>query len=462
VNHTRRSPLTSIGAVVLGAAGLLWIAVYNGFPLVFPDSFRYLNEAVNHTHVAISSHFYAYFVRTIARNDMWAVVAIQAVAASAVVLWTLRRPFAVGLPGSLAILLLLAGTSTLPVYTGLLMTDIWIALAVVSAVNLYWGEATTRTEVVFGFCLMVLGVLFHQVTGPLLLAVLAILAGHWGFSRLRGTEGSGGARLVVAALAVATGVFILCANNWRVWSVFTPSPQGPVVTFALLLRGGVMEAEIERVCPDGRLLVCSAQHLPYGPGAFGRFLARDGALETELGGWRNFRDEAGRLVVTSILHHPRAYARMAWHAAMLQLRLYRSDGHFQQGYRRGAAGRRVLDRVGQGHALRAGKQATRAFDLRRYDVLTAITSLLSAAVILFTIGWSWLSSNRRLPPAAAGAGIDLLGAYLAQAILIGAITAPAHRYAARLSWILPLAALGLIAAILAPRSRSDQGNTAQT
>src|SRR5207344_2521577 len=110
---------------------LLWPAVWNGFPLIFPDTGGYLLRALEGTLTIGRSALYGAFLASGLSFDFWPNVVIQA-AVTVFIVRVLLRTHGLGeKPGpALLITLALAAFSSLPWYVSQLMPDILVGWAV--------------------------------------------------------------------------------------------------------------------------------------------------------------------------------------------------------------------------------------------------------------------------------------------------------------------------------------------
>ena len=153
------------------ALALLAPALFNGFPLLMKDSWRFLHEATGDYHW-ITSQFYGHFLRIFLGSSLWLVVTFQALLALYVLDAFFRRVCgASGIQAALAITAL-ALTSTLALFVGAVMTDILLGLGVIAMAVLVLGERSRFTDAT-----MAAVVAFAAVAHPAALILLALLGG---------------------------------------------------------------------------------------------------------------------------------------------------------------------------------------------------------------------------------------------------------------------------------------------
>ena len=197
------------------ALALLAPALFNGFPLLMKDSWRFLHEATGDYHW-ITSQFYGHFLRIFLGSSLWLVVTVQALLALYVLDAFFRRVCgASGIPAALAITAL-ALTSTLALFVGAVMTDILLGLGVVAMAVLVLGERSRFTDAT-----MAAVVAFAAVAAAAALILLALLGGAliailFGL-RVSGRDPATRAATWPLAAGIAVAVAAVVINNAMIW-----------------------------------------------------------------------------------------------------------------------------------------------------------------------------------------------------------------------------------------------------
>ena len=451
----------------LAAAALLLPALLNGFPLVMGDTWRYVREAGGEYSWA-SSQFYGYLLRLFAGSSLWLVVVAQAVATVYVVSAFFRRVLHASHVAASVGVTLLALTSSVSLFTSLVMTDLMLGLGLVAFVTLLLGTRSRASDlgllVVVAFATAAHPVAFvlFAVLGLGALAAVAIGRATTGRWRWR-------SRVGLLAGGVAAGALALTISNGIVWDKPTPNPHSAVATFAYLYVHGDLDHQLERcerwdVCvlanPASRSLG-RAPRFDFGSeglGEYNGFLFDDerSVLWTELGGPTAFADTARAIVIDHVTTDPGSYAARVASTAREQLFEVRALSHLEW----------MTRYLGERHSamlatfsprdtprFESAKQFQKTLDLGWMSdtaggfALAGAVAAASAAA--FSVGR--VISRRPLPGApldrAIAASALLFACYVVHAVVVATSVFPTPRYGGRVAWLLVLALWALAYAV---------------
>jgi MFS family permease len=463
----------AFGLYTAAAATPLFPALVNGFPLVMGDTWRYVREAGGEYSWA-SSHFYGYLLRLFAGSSLWLVVLLQAAVALYVLSAFFRRVLGATHGAAAAAAALLALTSSVSLFTSLVMTDLMLGLGLVAAATVLLAPGSRRSDLVL---LLVLA--FATAAHPVAFALFAVLvlAGLLVVAAARARTGRwrGVSRVGLVAGAVAAGAVALTISNAIVWGKPTPNPHSAVATFAYLYLHGDLERQLED-CE--RWDVCALPKTPPRPDrpelfdfgsegldAFNWFLFDDdeSVLWRELGGPAEFAGTARAIVVAHVTAEPGSYARRVASSASEQLFQVRALSHLE--WMTQYLGERHSDLL-QEHGSRdpprfeRSRQFRKTLDLRWASDVGVIFALGGAVA---TAGAGTLLLGRRVSrrpkPAspldrALLASLLLLAFYIAHAFVVATSTYPTPRYGGRVAWLLVLALWALAYGAAAAYGRS--------
>lgn len=241
--------ITGIGVL---AIGLLAPTLFNGFPLIFPDSGTYLGIGFGHEYAIDRSSFYGFFLKPFVTliptlAGLWLAIAVQCLLLAAL-LWPIAR--------------LLAGTAERAA-AGLALT--------LAATSLGWHAAQFMPDAFTGATILLGWLCARRDPGadgaPLLwLAAIAAASMHYTHvvllgvaivvallaERLLGLEWRSVARRGGAAL-VALAVVVLGQVGLNAVILQRPAmaPLGPLFVFARLNEDGLIQPWLERQCATG-------------------------------------------------------------------------------------------------------------------------------------------------------------------------------------------------------------------
>lgn len=229
---------------------LIFPAIINGFPLVFPDTGAYLGIAYGKEWTIDRAGFYGLMLKPAAllraEIGIWAVLMLQVAIIAAVFLYICKLLIPGGgraLP--VVMIAALAGTTSLPWHSAQLMPD-----AFTGPLVLLIFIAARRDPLEPGTPLPWLGVTFLALLhwthlGIMLAASFGALAGQALLGsnlRLLGRK----AAAVTISLALASTAHV--ATNGLVFNRWSVAPMGPVFLYARLTEDGLVPRWLDRHC----------------------------------------------------------------------------------------------------------------------------------------------------------------------------------------------------------------------
>lgn len=428
--------------VLAGAALLTWPAFLNRYPIVFSDTYGYLEQGIE-AYVAWDKPwtYGPLLVPLHARISLWPVVAAQSLLLSTM-LWLLQRTVLASprRTGHILLTLFLALGSAAPWFTSLVMADAFTPIGVLGLFILAYGPArlSRPTLVAVGVVTMlaIAAHLSHLILAAACIAALAAL--RWRTLRAAWRP----------AAPLAAALLTLLAINVVGQHRFAISPYGSVYALARLVADGPAADTIRESCPGAGWYLCNwRDHLTTDSDAFlwspTEPMSKDGYGPVRLA------PEASAILRQTVLHHPFAVAAAAARNTLRQL---------------------AMDRIGDAlipdYLDLTVRETLKAYfppaEVARFDnglqshgrlgpLAAPFNPLLTALLVAGAAATLWIAATRRrrTPTLAAFATLVLI-AVLANAFATGALSGPHDRYGARIAWLvlLPpaLLALGLVAA----------------
>ncbi len=246
-----RSRMETVGLWLTAGAILLWPTIFNGFPLIFPDSGTYLGIAYGHEYALDRSSFYGLLLKPLVTSlprvaGLWLGVAGQALAVSAV--------------------LILAASQLCPRATGIQLLGCIIVTTLLT--SLAWHSAQYMPDAFTGPVLLLAWLAASRdpaAPGAALLWLAAIVLAltHYTHLVLLGAGAGAGIlahaacglrlrdivrRAVAAAVAVAAVAGVLIAANRLALGRSTISPMGSLFLYARLNEDGLVPVWLDRHC----------------------------------------------------------------------------------------------------------------------------------------------------------------------------------------------------------------------
>jgi len=437
-------PIWRRGAVLAGALALIWPALYNRFPLLYPDSMSYLEDGplvaravfLHKFSVDYGGRSFIYCLGILALHwnvSAWPVVGLNALMTSYFI-WLVMRSILPRPPlkGYLVLVILLSLVTSLAWFVSLIMPDILgpvaylcIYLLVFARETLSWVEHSTVMVIAWWAIASHVTHLMLATGMCVLFALVWVLRRQSMHSRLRAV----GEVVVIVSLAVLAPLALHDYLYGR------PSLNGKRLPFlmARVIADGPGDWYLEHHCGQVKLTICDyVDELP---------MDTDDFLWAEDGIWQRaseptkarLREEEIPFVLATLRAYPREQlsksAANFWHQlTTFDLSLFHPDDWVLQEFDRVLPGERS-----------SYVQSRQARDALPYKVFTSIqdcTVIVSLVVIGFFTPRMWRGRSPRL----AGLGLVIVSAVVANAFVTGILSMVENRFQSRVIWLLPLLA----------------------
>lgn len=449
-SHAIKGAVWTIASVAILVA-LLSPAIWNGFPIIFPDTGGYLDRPIYGTLGMGRSAFYGAFLYLGISSSFWLNIVLQAAMMTWLIVLTLRTHGLGGRPWlALGVVALLTLTTSMPWFTAQLMPDILFPAAVLALHMLIFRDRMLgRVERLALAAVIACAMPSHMAAAGMCVAVvLSIVL----MSRIRFVA-LPPARLTFAAGAVAAGLALCPVSNYAITGNFALTPGGSSFLFGRLVEDGIVIRYLNDKCPDPALRLCAFTR--NFPADADTWLWDDNSPFRKL---KNFEGSAEeRLIARETLTlYPLMHIKAALAATTAQLFKFKTEVN--------GADNAPAIAMFKAHTpdlfprfMRARQQAG-DFDVAPLNVIHVPV----AAFAMICVGAA-LPLRRRLglPPAFAGLATTVALALCANAVICGVFSHAVDRYESRLVW-LAVFATAMIAAWLVSRFRSSQYLAAAT
>ena len=436
------SKLVRAGVIAAAALLLMLPALWNGFPFIFFDSGDYLSATLTGERVVYRDPVYGFFAEPLhAGRSLWGVAAGQCLLAAWILWETVRqvRP-AAGREGTyLGLVAFLAFGSSLPWFSGQIMPDILGALAVPMVFLLAAGELPPVKRGLIA-ALLAASLACHLSFLPLgagLLAVLVML--HIPLAR-RGLV----LRLKAVAGAVAAAPALVICANLALGGPPVLSETSHAFLLARLVQDGLARRTLDRLCPDPALSLCDLRTRL--PATANDFLWSDSEAFARVGGWLGSRQEADRIISSSLRLFPGDHLLSAVSLSARQLVSF-STG---EGLESQAEPWGVIETHFPGDLpdYVSARQQSGHLPLAEINLLQVP---LAAVAMALLPGLAFMAWRRGLLREAVG--LALVGAaLLGNAVICGVLSNPNDRYESRMVWLAVFAAGLAFASLRSPSS----------
>jgi hypothetical protein len=421
--------LKTLGTLLIATLLLSCIALYNGYPLVYPDSGSYIGLQGN----LLRSFFYNIFISpALWFQSLWLVVVVQSLIIAHLLQLVLRVVFQ--LTSSrifLAVTVFLCLLTNLPWFTGFIMPDIFTGILILSLFLLiFCGERLSRSEKNYLFFLTVLAVTVHFSHIPfalgLIMSVCLLRMMKWKRMVLPPMH------LGRAGFALVLALVLLLAKGYISHGVFTISPGSYSFQLARLVADGPAVLYLREHCPEKKYALCS--YLDELPADSDEFLWALDSPFRKVGWIDGYRLEGQAIVKETILHHPFLVIQTALRNAGRQLFMinncYGICSYLKYPHPTDAIRSHF---PGDFSAYESSRQSQNGLGLKKFNHLHKIVlglSLLGAVAVFYL----FLKRHQYLLTLCL---ISIVFAYFLSSFITGILSAPHNRYGSRIIWLLP-------------------------
>jgi hypothetical protein len=424
--------LAAGAAIVLLMAPAIW----NGFPLIFPDTGGYLQRPLTGTLELGRSALYGFFLVSETPAAFWPNILAQAALMVWLIALTLRAHDLDGRPRLLlGIAPALTVTTSQPGLVSQKIADLLFTAGVLALYILAFGNDRARTGERIGLCATIaFAIASHMAFMAVALGMLAALLV---IGRLRTFPTP---QLGLVAVALAAGLLLAPLSNLAITGKFAFTPGGISFLFNRLVEDGMVSRYLDEACPDETLRIC-----PYRDKIttdYDDWLWRNDTPFWKLGGWKGYSAEERRIILATIARYPLEHAANAVAHSADQLVSFATEvatdddanAHVTYTFRE------FLPQLFP--ALMEARQQTGGLNVEPLNLIhipVAALSMLGLAAALL------LRRRFDLSPQMVALCATVLLALLVNAAVCGTFSHAAERYQSRLISLAPLAMMILIA-----------------
>ncbi len=441
----RSQTLTWVVAGIAMVLALMAPALWNGFPLIFPDTGGYVSRPIEGTLGMGRSALYGLFLYAGVPLSFWPNAILQSALTVWLIVLTMRTHGLGGRPWlALGIVAMLSACTSLPWFAGQLMPDILFPCAVLALALLAFRSAQLSGWERFGLAaVIVVAIPSHMAAAGMCVGVIAAL---WLLSRVK-IFALPSPRLWLATSAVAAGIAMCPVSNYAITGNFTFTPGGSSFLFGRLIEDGIVARYLDEQCPNPALKLCAAKaDLPK--------LADDWLwgdnLFNKLGGYEVWGPEEKTIILATIARYPLEHAATAVADTLSQFVSFRTEVSVHDNEPTiSTFGDRFPQLFPQ---FMKARQQDEKFNVAPLNWLYVPVAALAIAGIGAALIW-----RRRfaVAPELAALCLSILLALAANAAICGIFSHPVDRYQSRLVPLAPFA----IALLIAQRRRDRSNDT---
>lgn len=432
--------LSAAAAWTIAVAGMIALmlapALWNGFPIIFPDTGGYFTVPIVQELANGRSALYGLFLNAGIPLAFWPCVIAQSALMAWLVAVTLRVNGLGGRPYlALGIVALLCIGTSLPWFAGQLMPDILFAATALSLYLLAYADSQlARWERWLLGAVIAFGMASHMAAAGMGVAVVAALAAtHLRFLYLPK------AKLAFAALSVAAGVLLCPVSNAALTGNFAFTPGGASFLFGRLIEDGIVQQYLDDRCPDATIELCAYKdELKEDADSW---LWWEKSPLYKLGGWEAYEPEAKRIIRATLTEYPVLHLTSAFDAAVSQFFSFETEVGIDDNEPTHWAIEEFTPKLYP--AFLAARQQAEPFDVGPLNRLHLPVAYLSLAAMALAVIF-----RRRLGVSDEAYALCLLlfAALGANAVICGVFSHPVDRYQSRLVLLAPF-----VVAVIAAR-----------
>ncbi len=412
----------------LAMTGLMLVpAIWNGFPIIFPDTGGYFTAPIMGEMANGRSALYGLFLNLGIPLAFWPCVVAQAALMTWLFAVTLRVNGFAGRPYlALGIVAVLCVVTSLPWFAGQLMPDILFAAAALSLFLLGYGDAhLARWERWLLGAVIAFAMASHMAAlGMCIAVVIAMALTH--LRRLALPR----ARLAVAAGSVAAGILLCPVSNVVITGSFAFTPGGSSFLFGRLIEDGVVQQYLEDHCPDASIKLCD--YTDEIQDDADSWLWWGGSPLYKMGGWQAYEPEAKRIIRETLTDYPLMHATTAVQAAIAQFFSFQTEIGIDDNEPTHWAIEQFTPKLYP--AFLAARQQAERFDVEPLNWLHLPVAYLALAAMALAVIF-----RRRfaITDEAYALCLILFAALAANAVICGVFSHPVDRYGSRLVLLAP-------------------------
>jgi len=415
-------------------------AIYNGYPLVYPDTGDY----VGLVDVSFRSIFYSLLIAP-ARlvGSLWPVVLLQSLIVAHLLRLILRVVFGIVSGAAfLAITVLLCILTSLPWYTGFVMPDIFTAVLVLCLFLLgFCRECLTTGERKYVALLTVAAATVHLSHIPLALGLLfvALLARLL----LRKRRETRLPNVMVPALVVVAALLLVLTKSFVMQHEVAFSAGGYAFPLARLVADGQAVRYLRENCSKRRYALCG--YVAQLPHESSDFLWSINSPFRKVGWIDGYRREGREIVIRTVSQYPLWTLKSALRNTIAQIMEVRTGTALISWVNRAYPTDEL--RTCYPAEFKAYKNSRQSRELLCLDSLNHLhMAVLVLSVIYGCVAGFLFAKVGHWPPVQLL--LTIASAVLINAFVAGALSGPNSRYGSRLIWLVPFFALATYREVL--------------
>jgi hypothetical protein len=423
---------STLAHLLLASVMLSWVALFNGAPLVFPDTITYALAAFQREVPGLFSIFYSIFILPLHQGTtFWLVVFVQGAILAQLLYLTARTVTRnrVGKFDTLLIVAALAVFSSLPWFSGQIMPDVFAPVVLLGLFLLAFADDELGgAELLYVGVLTTFAIATHLSHVPIAAGLILLCIGLRVLFLRRRTSLRRWTAQLILPLMVAT-VSILAVNVLSSHN-FVLARNSNVFLLAKWIDEGPALSYLKESCPSAGYALCEFLEELEGESHDQLKWAEDSPFR-KVGAFDEMEPEARAIVRGTLYSHPYEILRRALIDAGLQLTRFQAGEDLTQRFAR-LVGKHVGEVYGT-EVVRPffeSKQGRDELPIAEFRYVHLVGLAIAAGLCL----WCWLQRDM-LTPELSLLFLFVFGGIVWSAFVTGTLSGPYDRYLARVIWL---------------------------
>lgn len=448
---TQLNKFRAAAGVLLGALMLCSHALYNGYPLIYPDTGTYIAACFDHFIPRDRPLTYSFFIRHISLSaTLWLPIIVQCIIVSWIIFLLFRHLARVKKVfwwqiGTIAVLTVTTGIAA---NTGQLIADVFTSIAIIGSALLLFSESLNRVTKFALWALVVFSITTHLSHYPMLCALLGTVLLVWFFIRKKHAHIIRLKPLIILSSVIPAAIALTMTLNYIVAQEVRFSPGvSHVFMMNRLIQTGILDQYLDANCGRRPSTLCTYRAYLYGDFLWDENSALNRHYKWDENGWAKAKPEYDS-IISEVFDNPdyvKQYIVADLRDAAKQLVTFRVVEMRVQ-----LQGTAPYENI-KAHFLEELNSyitAKQASGKLKYDTLNSIQviviSIFSGILILIfalpvfrrMLSWQLISLN-----------VWILFAMIFNALTVVSVAMIDGRYQARLIWLIPLSVALILAHI---------------
>ncbi len=443
-----------IAFLITGSLIFSCFALYNKYPLVFPDTGTYIRYAFELIVPYDRPIMYSLFVRyTSLGSSLWLVVYAQGIIVTYLVFLCIKclsevtRPFLT----SLIVITILSAFTGVSIYCSQLMPDIFTSITILSFILLVAIKNNTKKNTVILILILIASTCCHLSHLVVIFFMLIAYTIGYVYNRKNTESVFTKSKLIFISIVVFTSILSVPSIHYLFKGGFNFSKTSHIFTIARMSENGILKKFLNENCNGNSYMLCHYKDsLPNNSSVF---LWDYNSPLYKTGGWDNSKNEYTRIIHETLTTPKFLYMQISEGLKAFLKQLVRIESGNLTPNLKGSPPHSVIDQhynseigeyeIAEQYSGNFRNEYMREFnDKQLLFVLISGVSLLSIIIILMNNKTNLLLKDESRSILILI--VLIITGIVANAFVCGALSVPDGRYQNRVIWLLPFLVILLL------------------